>query len=93
MSDGKAPQLYSSALKCQVSHLTEQPPLGKILANLKSDISAELLLNSSCAISMGIVSVCLILHLYKLCHKMFEWEVFMSGIFGNGAIHRQSYFP
>lgn len=93
LADGKAPQLYSSALKCLSPHLTEESSLGKLLANLKSDVTADLLLHSSCAISMGIISDCLILHLYKLCHKMFEWEVFMSGIFGNGVIHGQSYFP
>lgn len=86
LTDGKALQLYSSALKCQPPHLTDQSSLGKILANLKSDIIAELLLKTSCASSMGILSVCLILHLYKLCHKMFEWKVFVSGIFANGAI-------
>lgn len=95
LADGKAPQLYGSALKCLSPHLTEQSSLGKLLANLKSDITADLLLHSSCAISMGIISDCLILHLYKLYDKMFEWEVFIyrSGIFGNGVIHGQSYFP
>lgn len=86
LTDGKALQLYSSALKCQPPHLTDQSSVGKILANLKSDIIAELLLKTSCASGMGILSVCLILHLYKLCHKMFEWKVFVSGIFANGAI-------
>lgn len=93
LTDGRAPQLWNSTLKCPSPHLTDQSSLGKLSANMASDITVELLLHSSYAISTGIISCCLILHLYKLCHKMFEWEVFMSGIFYNGAIPWQSYFP
>lgn len=92
-ADGRAFQLWNSPLKCLLPHPTDQSSSRKLPANVTSDITVELLLHSSCAISTGIISDCLNLHLYKFRHKMFEWEILMSEIFCNGAIHLQSYFP
>lgn len=91
-ADGKAFQLWNSPLKHFLPHLTDQSSFRKLPANVASDITVELLLHSSCAISTGIISNCLDLHLYKLCHRMFEWEILMSEIFCNVAIPLQSYF-